>query len=306
MLQTGIKVIDLYAPIVRGGAIPLIATSGVGMIVNSTELIHHIAAQRGACAVIADLENQIFSTKDLLAELRSTGVDQHTAIIAGQYDDPLDVKRRTALMGLTLAEYFAEQGRETLLFLGEQLMSPGTIERLRGRQHGAQAALTLFVWHVRTPEAFDPRSILSQSPLDPDGQLVFSPTLAKRSIWPAVDPLTSGSRLLSEQHLSAEHVRVARAARELLAGYSDLAADNAGPTRCCVGGRARRCCSSRSRSSWPSRSRACRANTWPSKRRCAAMARSSPGCTTTCPTRRSASPARSGRFWRGPRIEDRG
>jgi F-type H+/Na+-transporting ATPase subunit beta len=131
-------------------------------------------------------------------------------------------------MSLTLAEYFCEQGRETLLFLDENLVTTETVERLRQRQHGAQAALTLFVWHIRTPETLDPGSILSQSLLEPDGQLVFSPALAKQSIWPAVDPLASGSRLLSEQHLSAEHIRVARAARELLVGYSGLADGSAG------------------------------------------------------------------------------
>jgi F-type H+/Na+-transporting ATPase subunit beta len=228
MLTTGIKVIDLYAPIVRGGAIPMIAVPGVGMIVNSTELIHNIATQQGGCTVIADLGNQIFSTKDLLPELRSGGVDRYTAIIEGHIDDPPDVQRQTALMGLTLAEYFAEQGRETLLFLDEHLVTAETIGRLRQRRHGAQAAVTLFVWHVRKPETFDPGEILRQSLLEPDGQLVFSLALAKQKIWPAVDPLASGSRLLSEQRVGAEHVRVAGAARELLAGYSGLAGDAIG------------------------------------------------------------------------------
>jgi F-type H+-transporting ATPase subunit beta len=228
MLQTGIKVIDLFAPIVRGGTIPMIAVPGVGMIVSSTELIHNIATHHHGCAVIAELENQIFSTKELLAELSSAGVNRHTALVMGQHDDAPDVKRQIALMSLTLAEHFCEQGRETLLFLDEHLLSPQIVERLRRRQHSAQAAITLFVWHVKRPETFDPHSILSQSPLEPDGQLVFSQALAKQSIWPAVDPLASGSRLLSQQHVSAEHVRVAHAARELLAGYSDLAEGGAG------------------------------------------------------------------------------
>ena len=228
MLATGIKPIDLHAPIARGGTIPMLAVPGVGMIVNSTELIHNIATQYGGCAVIAYLENQIFSTKEQLAELRSAGVDRHTALVMGQHDDAPDIKRQIALMSLTLAEYFCEQGRETLLFLDENLLSPQIVERLRRRQHGAQAALTLFVWDVRTPERFDPRSILNQSPLDRDGQLVFSVALAKQSIWPAVDPLASGSRLLSEQHVNAEHVRVAGAARDLLARYSTLAEGGAG------------------------------------------------------------------------------
>ena len=228
MLTTGIKVIDLHAPIVRGGTIPMIAVPGTGMIVNSTELIHSIAAHQGGCAVIADLDDQVFSSRELMAELRSGGIDRHTALLMGQQDETPAARRQLGLMGLALAEYFAEQGRETLLFLHEQLVSPDTIERLRARRHGAQAAVTLFVWHIRTPETIDPGEIVRTSLLKADGQLVFSLALAKQSIWPAVDPLSSGSRLLAEQRVSAEHARIAGATRELLAGHSTLAGDTIG------------------------------------------------------------------------------
>jgi F-type H+/Na+-transporting ATPase subunit beta len=222
LLESGIKPIDLYAPIARGGTVPLIAVPGTGMIVVSTELTHNIASRRGGCAVMVDLGDHTFSTNDLIAELRGGGVDRHTVLIAGQQGDPPEMQRQLALMGLTLAEYFCDRGRETLLFMDERLVSQSTAARLRERRRGASAGLTLLVWHVRTPDTFDPDQILQGLPLETDGRLVFSRALAKQSIWPAVDPLASTSRLLDEQCLDAEHGRVARATQELLRNNGDI------------------------------------------------------------------------------------
>jgi F-type H+-transporting ATPase subunit beta len=223
ILESGIKGIDLYAPIARGGTLPMIAMPGTGKIVASTELTHNIAARRGGCAVMADLADHKFSTNDMIAELRGGGVEQYTALLAGQEGDAPEAKRQLAQMGLTLAEYFCDQGRETLLFLDEQLLSAEIAERLRARRRGgARAALTVFVWHVRMPDTMNPQQIVDQSPIGLDGRLVFSRALAKQSIWPALDPLASSSRLRDERLVGAEHARVAQKAQELLRGYGDI------------------------------------------------------------------------------------
>jgi F-type H+-transporting ATPase subunit beta len=220
MIEMGIKVIDLYAPIARGGTHTMTAVPGVGLIVVSSELIQRVATRRGGCAVIACLDDQPYSMKDMFADLRSSGIEGYTAVLAGQPSDSPDEKGQLGLKGLTLAEHYCDQGRETLLFLNEELITEGSIERLKARRRGgADAALTLFVWRIRTPEMFDINQPLA---LDLDGQLVFSRALAKQSIWPAVGSLASTSRLLDERFVGAEHARVARAAQDLLRGNGDL------------------------------------------------------------------------------------
>jgi F-type H+-transporting ATPase subunit beta len=217
-LETGIKVIDLFAPIARGGTYTMTAVPGVGLIVVSMELIQRVATRRGGCAVIADLDDKVYSIKDQVAELRSSGIDGHTAVIAGNASDTADVKQQLGLKGLTLAEYFCDQGRETLLFLHEELITQGTLARLRARRRrGADGSLTLLVWQIRTPETFDTSS--QPLALDLDGRLVFSRALAKQSIWPAGDSLASTSRLLDQRCVGAEHARVAHAAQDLLRRY---------------------------------------------------------------------------------------
>jgi F-type H+-transporting ATPase subunit beta len=195
------------------------AVPGVGLIVVSFELIQRVATRHGGRAVIACLDDQPYSMEEMFADLRSSGIENHTAVTAGQPGDALETKERLALKGLTLAEYFCDQGRETLLFLDEELITTGTIERLRGRRRGSVGALTLFVWSVKSPETSGTNS--SPLALDVDGGLVFSRALAKRSVWPAIDSLASTSRLLDERFVGAEHVRVARAAQDLLRRYGD-------------------------------------------------------------------------------------
>jgi F-type H+-transporting ATPase subunit beta len=221
MLETGIKVIDLYAPIVRSGVIPLIAGSGVGKVVVSTELIQRIATRRGGCAVMAFLDHPTYGMTELAADIRGAGVDRHAALIVGQPDDPQEARDRIGLAALALAESFCQAGRETLLFLEENLVSDATVARFVARRRAsAQSALTILLWQHDPPILPAGAQVYDQLLRDRDGQLIFSRALAKQSIWPAIDPLRSGSRLLEDQALGPEHARVARAARDLLRGYA--------------------------------------------------------------------------------------
>jgi F-type H+-transporting ATPase subunit beta len=223
MLETGVKVIDLYAPIVRGGIIPMIAGSGVGKVVVSNELIQRVATRRGGCAVMAFLDHPTYGMAELVADMRSSGMERHAALLVGQPDDSQPVRDRIGLAALTLAESFCDQGRETLLFMEENLVSDQTVERFLARRHGdTRAALTILLWQHDPPIMPAGARAYSRLLRDGDGQLVFSRALAKQSIWPAIDPMQSTSRLLSGQALGAEHVRVARAAQDLLRGYGDM------------------------------------------------------------------------------------
>jgi F-type H+-transporting ATPase subunit beta len=239
LLETGIKVIDLFAPIVRGGTSTITAMPGVGLIVTSSELIQRIAARHNGCAVIADLEDGIYPLSDLVADLRSGGVDRHVAIVVGRHSEAAEAKRQAALAGLTLAEHFCEQGRETLLFLNEQLLTEQTVQRIRDRRRGGtRGSLTLLIWQIRTLETIHEFAL--DQPLPVDGRIVFNRGLAKQSIWPAIDPVQSTSRMLDGQALGTEHVRVAHAAQELLRDYADLAGTGATDADARLQARARR------------------------------------------------------------------
>lgn len=228
LLEIGIKALDLYAPIVRGGVVPMIAGSGVGKIVLSNELIRRIATRAGGCAVVAFLDHPTYGVAELVPDMRGGGVDRYAALLVGQPDDPQATRDRLGLAALALAESFCEQGRETLLFLEESLISQATVERFVARRRsGGQAALTILLWQHDPPLLPAGEQVYARLLGERDGQIVFSRALAKQGIWPAIDPLRSTSRLLDGQALGAEHARVAGAARQLLREHSDIAASGA-------------------------------------------------------------------------------
>jgi F-type H+-transporting ATPase subunit beta len=234
-------VLDLYAPIVRGGVIPMIAGSGVGKVVVSNELIRRVATRRGGCAVMALLDHPTYGMAELVADMRGAAVDRHAALLVGQPDDPQTTRDRLGLAALTLAESFCEQGRETLLFLEENLISLATVGRFAARRRGNdQAALTILLWQHDPP--IMPSGAQAYTPLlrERDGQIAFSRSLAKQNTWPAIDPLRSISRLLDGHALGVEHTRVARAARELLRDYGDIEGSGAAGADPAQRGRARR------------------------------------------------------------------
>jgi F-type H+-transporting ATPase subunit beta len=222
MLETGIKAIDLYAPLVRGGTVPIMAGSGVGKIVVSIELLQRVATRQGGCAVMAFLDHSTYGMDELVADLRGSGVDGRAALVVGRQDDPQAARDRAGLAALTLAEYYCDQGRETLLFMEEKLVSSETVERFRMRRRSSlSAALTILLWQQNPPIMPTGEQVFSRLLAERDGQIAISRALAKRSIWPAIDPLASTSRLLDERFVGSEHVCVARAAQELLRGYGD-------------------------------------------------------------------------------------
>ena len=229
LLETGIKVLDLYAPIVRGGVMPMIAGSGVGKVVVSNELIQRVATRRGGCAVMAFLDHPTYGLAELVADTRSAAIDRYAALLLGQPDDPQATRDRLGLAALTLAEAFCDQGRETLLFLEENLISIATVERFVARRRSSdKAALTIVLWQHDPPIMPAGEQVYTRLLRDRDGRIMFNRALGKQNIWPAIDPVQSASRLLDGQALGPEHAQVARAAQALLRDYGDL--DGAGAT----------------------------------------------------------------------------
>jgi F-type H+-transporting ATPase subunit beta len=233
---SGIKVIDLYAPIVRGGVTTMTAAPGVGLVVVTTELIHNLATRQGGCAVLATAEDDMMALKELVADLRSAGVDQDMIVVSGLRNDASREQQPIADTAIRLAEELCAAGRETVLILYEPAMTPAAVARLQSRQRG-DAALTTLIWQILTREQLEAEQ-LPDVPIASDGRLVFSRALGQQKIWPAVDSLRSSSRLLDARLASAEHLRVAAAGRDLLraTGVAEGTGDTSTPNY----GRARR------------------------------------------------------------------
>lgn len=216
--ETGIKVIDCFAPIPLGGVVALEARPGVGLMALVTELTQRIAAQRGGCAVTAALDDLPYPTAEAVSGMREGGVDQATALITGPVDSAPAEREQLARAALITAEALAAAGRDVLLFLDDGLLLPETAELLRGRaratDHGSLTILCCF-WRHTTPEpALAPEVTAALGPAD--STIVFRRELARQGIWPAIDPLASRARLISEGGVGADHVELVRAAHRLL------------------------------------------------------------------------------------------
>lgn len=216
--ETGIKVIDVYAPVALGGTVALLAQPGVGLMVLVHELIHRLAAQRGGCAVMTRLDHARNPVTEVVGELRESGVEQHTALVVGRSEAAPAELRQALARALAAAEDVVARGRDVLLIVDDGFAIPETVDLLTGRarsaEHGSLTVLFCF-WRHTTPQ---PTVAPEVVPLLGNAQtrLVFSRELALQAIWPAIDVLQSHSTLLDSAHVSDAHLRVAAAARALL------------------------------------------------------------------------------------------
>lgn len=215
LLESGIKVIDLFAPLVRGGVFGLVAPgAGVGKNVVLAELCQRFATfHNGALMLLARQEDRV-ETNELLFYLREeSGCAHRMVAILSQPDDPSDRRARAALVGMTIAEQLQRQGRNVLLLIERQLLDAQHGDQLRSRLRAAQGAITLRIYGYASSAPIDETPPLGKL----DAQIVLSRDLAKQKIWPAIDPLASTSQLLETRAVSPEHKQAARSARELLA-----------------------------------------------------------------------------------------
>ena len=247
MLETGIKVIDLIAPYLKGGKIGLFGGAGVGKTVLIQELINNVANQHGGISVFTGVGERTREGNDLYHEMKESGVLEKTCLVYGQMNEPPGARMRVALSGLTMAEYFRDtEGQDVLLFIDNifRFTQAGSeVSALLGRMPSAvgyqptlatemgalQERITstgkgsitsVQAVYVPADDLTDPAPATTFAHLD--ATTVLSRQIASLGIYPAVDPLESSSRILSPEIVGAEHYRVARQVQTILQRYTEL------------------------------------------------------------------------------------
>ncbi|HSQ06953.1 MAG TPA: F0F1 ATP synthase subunit beta [Chromatiaceae bacterium] len=246
ILETGIKVIDLVMPIAKGGKIGLFGGAGVGKTVTLMELINNIAKGHGGFSVFAGVGERTREGNDFYQEMTESGVLDKVALVYGQMNEPPGNRLRVALTGLTMAEYFREEGRDVLLFIDNiyRYTLAGTeVSALLGRMPSAvgyqptlaeemgvlqeritstrTGSITSFqAVYVPADDLTDPSPATTFAHLD--ATLVLSRQIAELGIYPAVDPLDSTSRILDPHVVGQEHYETARLVQGTLQRYKEL------------------------------------------------------------------------------------
>ena len=247
IFETGIKVIDLICPFLRGGKTGLFGGAGVGKTVLIQELIHNIATEHGGYSVFAGVGERTREGNDLYMEMKESGVLAKTSLVFGQMNEPPGARARVALTGLTMAEYFRDdEGRDVLLFIdnifrftqaGSEVSSllgriPSAVgyqpnlatemgmlqERITSTKKGSITSIQAV--YVPADDLTDPAPATTFGHLD--STVVLSRQLAELGIYPAVDPLDSSSTILDPQIVGEEHYQVARGVQQVLQRYKDL------------------------------------------------------------------------------------
>ena len=246
ILETGIKVVDLIMPIAKGGKVGLFGGAGVGKTVTLMELINNIAKEHSGLSVFAGVGERTREGNDFYYEMEEGGVLDKVALVYGQMNEPPGNRLRVALTGLTMAEYFRDEGRDVLMFVDNiyRYTLAGTeVSALLGRMPSAvgyqptlaeemgalqeritstkTGSITSFqAVYVPADDLTDPSPATTFSHLD--ATLVLSRNIAELGIYPAVDPLDSTSRQLDAQVIGDEHYSVARQVQGVLQRYKEL------------------------------------------------------------------------------------
>jgi F-type H+-transporting ATPase subunit beta len=247
ILETGIKVVDLICPFVKGGKIGLFGGAGVGKTVLIQELIRNIAQEHGGYSIFAGVGERTREGNDLYYEMTESGVLDTTALVFGQMNEPPGARQRVALSALTMAEYFRDvEGRDTLLFVdnifrftqagsevsallgripsavGYQPTLAEEMGQLQERTTSTKEGSVTSVQAVYVPadDLTDPAPATTFAHLD--STVVLSRPLTELGIYPAVDPLDSNSTILDPNILGEEHYEVARGVQQVLQRYKDL------------------------------------------------------------------------------------
>ena len=247
VLETGIKVIDLIAPYLKGGKIGLFGGAGVGKTVLIQELINNVANQHGGISVFTGVGERTREGNDLYNEMKESGVIDKTVLVYGQMNEPPGARMRVGLSGLTMAEYFRDQeGQDMLLFIDNifRFTQAGSeVSALLGRMPSAvgyqptlatemgalQERITsttkgsitsVQAVYVPADDLTDPAPATTFAHLD--ATTVLSRQISSLGIYPAVDPLDSTSRILTPEIVGQEHYEVARAVQTILQRYTEL------------------------------------------------------------------------------------
>jgi len=247
VLETGLKVIDLVAPFTRGGKVGAYGGAGVGKTVIIQELIRNIATEHGGFSVFTGIGERSREGNDLWNEMKASGVIDKTVMVFGQMNEPPGVRLRVGLTGLTMAEYFRdEEGQDVLLFIDNiyrYTLAGMEVSALLGRMPSAvgyqptlatevgeleeritstkKGSITSFqAIYVPADDYTDPGVATTFGHLD--AVIALERSIAEQGLYPAVDPLTSTSRILDPAVVGEEHYEVARSVQRVLQRYKDL------------------------------------------------------------------------------------
>ncbi|MBW7882253.1 MAG: F0F1 ATP synthase subunit beta [Caldilineaceae bacterium] len=246
MFETGVKVIDLIAPFTRGGKTGIFGGAGVGKTVVIQELIHNVAEFHSGYSVFAGVGERSREGNDLMREMIESGVIQSTVMVFGQMNEPPGARLRVGLTGVTMAEYFRDEGRDVLLFIdnifrfvqaGSEVSSllgrlPSAVgyaptlgtdmgdlqERITSTKKGSITSMQAV--YVPADDYTDPAPATTFAHLD--ATITLQRSLADQGLFPAVDPLGSTSRILDPLIVGEEHYNVARQVQQTLQRYKDL------------------------------------------------------------------------------------
>ncbi|MBD3251521.1 F0F1 ATP synthase subunit beta, partial [Candidatus Uhrbacteria bacterium] len=247
VLETGIKVIDLICPFLKGGKVGLFGGAGVGKTVIIMELIRNIASEHGGYSVFAGVGERTREGNDLYREMSESGVIDKTSLVFGQMNEPPGARARVALTGLSIAEYFRDEERQDVLLFVDNIFrftqAGSEVSALLGRipsavgyqptlateMGGLQERITstnngsitsVQAVYVPADDLTDPAPATTFGHLD--STVVLARSLAELGIYPAVDPLDSSSTILDPQVVGEEHYNVARGVQKVLQRYKDL------------------------------------------------------------------------------------
>ncbi|OIZ94465.1 ATP synthase subunit beta [Candidatus Rickettsiella isopodorum] len=246
LLETGIKVIDLLCPFAKGGKVGLFGGAGVGKTVNMMELIRNIAIEHSGYSVFAGVGERTREGNDFYHEMKESNVLDKVSLVYGQMNEPPGNRLRVALTGLTVAEYFRDEGRDVLLFidniyrytlagvevsalLGRMPSAVGYQPTLAAEMGALQERITstktgsitsIQAVYVPADDLTDPSPATTFAHLD--ATVVLSRQIAELGIYPAIDPLDSNSRQLDPLIVGQEHYDVARAVQKTLQRYKEL------------------------------------------------------------------------------------
>ena len=246
IFETGLKCVDLIAPYIKGGKVGLFGGAGVGKTVLIQELIHNLAKEHGGVSVFAGVGERTREGTDLMIEMTESGVIDKVALVYGQMNEPPGARLRVGLSGLTMAEYFRDEGQDVLLFIDNifRFVQAGSeVSALLGRMPSAvgyqptlatemgqlQERITstttgsvtsVQAIYVPADDLTDPAPANTFAHLD--STTTLSRAIVEKGIYPAMDPLDSTSRALQPGIVSDDHYRVATSVQQILQRYKDL------------------------------------------------------------------------------------
>jgi F-type H+/Na+-transporting ATPase subunit beta len=246
VFETGLKVIDLVAPFVKGGKVGVFGGAGVGKTVIIQELIRNIATEHGGFSVFSGVGERTREGNDLWLEMKNSGVIAKTALVFGQMNEPPGARLRVGLTGLTMAEFFRDEGQDVLLFIdnifrftqaGSEVSAllgrmPSAVgyqptlasemgqlqERITSTKKGSITSVQAI--YVPADDYTDPAPATTFAHLD--STISLDRAISEQGLYPAVDPLASTSRILDPRVVGNEHYDVAREVQKVLQRYKDL------------------------------------------------------------------------------------